>query len=331
MEINFLFSVDHPHSGYPHVGEIYSIKMGKFKAPNVLLALRYLVILTVAVIPFFVDSAPQPQRVVAQVEPDPIPVPVDSSGTGKTSNGFFSGLISSFSMIVVSELGDKTFFIAAIMAMRHSRLIVFAGAISALGLMTVLSALFGGYVTTLIPRFYTYYISTALFAIFGMKMLYDGFKMGEDEGLEEMEDVQQDLRQREENENTPLTSSTSSSSAGLNKLNSSEVKPSKLYARARRFLYSIFSRVYLQSLTMTFLAEWGDRSQLATVVLAAREDGKDIWGTCVGGVVGHALCTGLAVVGGRIIAQRISVKTVTIIGGFVFLGFAIVSLFMDPN
>lgn len=57
---------------------------------------------------------------------------------------------------------------------------------------------------------------------------------------------------------------------------------------------------------MTFLAEWGDRSQLATVVLAARED---IWGTCVGGVVGHAICTGLAVIGGRIIAARISVKT----------------------
>ena len=39
----------------------------------------------------------------------------------------------------MSELGDKTFFIAAILAMRHSRLLVFGGAISALGLMTVLS------------------------------------------------------------------------------------------------------------------------------------------------------------------------------------------------
>ena len=39
----------------------------------------------------------------------------------------------------MSELGDKTFFIAAILAMRHSRMLVFAGAIAALGLMTVLS------------------------------------------------------------------------------------------------------------------------------------------------------------------------------------------------
>ena len=39
--------------------------------------------------------------------------------------------------ILVTELGDETFIIAAIMAMRHARLTVYAGAMSALGLMTV--------------------------------------------------------------------------------------------------------------------------------------------------------------------------------------------------
>ena len=42
-------------------------------------------------------------------------------------------------VIIVSEIGDKTFFIAAIFAMKHSRSTVFAGAIGALGLMTFLS------------------------------------------------------------------------------------------------------------------------------------------------------------------------------------------------
>ena len=43
----------------------------------------------------------------------------------------------------VSELGDKTFFIAAILAMRNNKLTVFLAAVSALAVMTVLSALLG--------------------------------------------------------------------------------------------------------------------------------------------------------------------------------------------
>ena len=39
----------------------------------------------------------------------------------------------------------------------------------------------------------------------------------------------------------------------------------------RRFLSGILSTVFLQSLTLTFLAEWGDRSQIATIILGARE------------------------------------------------------------
>lgn len=53
--------------------------------------------------------------------------------------GFFHAFAAALSVILVSEIGDKTFFIAAIMAMRHPRLTVFAGAIFALALMTVLS------------------------------------------------------------------------------------------------------------------------------------------------------------------------------------------------
>lgn len=90
------------------------------------------------------NGAPHPkQNVMAQAELEPQPIELDGSGSikAKGTDGFIGGFISSFSMIVVSELGDKTFFIAAIMAMRHARLTVFAGAITALGLMTVLSGI----------------------------------------------------------------------------------------------------------------------------------------------------------------------------------------------
>jgi len=228
--------------------------------------------------------------------------------------GFLHAFVASLSVIVVSELGDKTFFIAAIMAMRHPRFVVFTGAIGALAFMTVLSALFG-FITTIIPRFITYYISTVLFAIFGFKMLYDGCKMSPDEGQEELEEVQAELKSKDDDDVESQLLPKDGGNDGY-----------RLPSALRRILFACCSRVFLQAFTMTFMAEWGDRSQLATIILAARED---IPGVCIGGILGHSLCTGLAVLGGRMIAQKISVRTVTIIGGFVFLLFAVTSIFLN--
>lgn len=85
---------------------------------------------------------------------------------------------------------------------------------------------------------------------------------------------------------------------------------------------------------------------------------QDPFGVAVGGTLGHCLCTGLAVIGGRMVAQKISVRTgelfknptrnippptspiklflfppslVTIIGGIVFLAFALSALFFKPD
>jgi hypothetical protein len=41
-----------------------------------------------------------------------------------TTNRFLVGLAKSFGVILASEIGDKTFFIAAVMAMRNPRVTV---------------------------------------------------------------------------------------------------------------------------------------------------------------------------------------------------------------
>ncbi|KAK3696732.1 hypothetical protein QZH41_013076, partial [Actinostola sp. cb2023] len=226
-----------------------------------------------------------------------------SATTGKQNDGitqekphmlsasldFVHGFVAAISVIIVSELGDKTFFIAAIMSMRHSRLVVFTGAMMALGLMTVLSAVLG-YATTIIPRKYTLYISSALFLFFGLKMLKEGFEMDPNEGQEELEEVQAELKKQDE-ELSEEEKVTQDPETGV-------IRGGK----KRRFI----SPILLQSFTLTFLAEWGDRSQLATILLGSREN---VIGVILGGTIGHGLCTGLAVIGGRMIAQRISVKT----------------------
>jgi putative Ca2+/H+ antiporter (TMEM165/GDT1 family) len=175
---------------------------------------------------------------------------------GVENFGFIHALVASFSVILVSEIGDKTFFIAAIMAMRHPRMTVFAGAITALALMTILSALFG-WLANVIPRAYTFYISTALFAIFGLKMLKEGCAMAPGEGQEELEEVQSDLRKKdEEYEKQSMLPDPESGAPRKSKSDS---------------VFSLISRIFLQSFTLTFLAEWGDRSQLTTIILGARE------------------------------------------------------------
>jgi len=223
---------------------------------------------------------------------------------------FIHAFIASLSVIIVSELGDKTFFIAAIMAMRHPRKVIFIAAIAALALMTIMSA-FLGYAITVIPRWFTYYFSSALFALFGIKMLKEGYEMSPDEGKEEYDEVQAELRKKDEE----LSRGDDAEYGG---------KKSSRGSILNRF----FSQVFLTAFTLTFLAEWGDRSQIATIILGAREN---VYGVIIGGVLGHSLCTGLAVIGGRFIAQRISVKTVTILGGVVFLIFALSAFFIHPD
>ncbi|XP_042225344.1 transmembrane protein 165-like isoform X9 [Homarus americanus] len=261
---------------------------------------------------------------------------------------FLNAFIAALSMIIVTELGDKTFFIAAIMAMNHPRVTVFSGAMFALAIMHMLSAMFG-YVITWIPRVYTFYASSVLFAIFGLKMLREGWKMKPDEGQEELEEVQSDLRRREDDyrhgsvEEGAVTYSADSvngdeavytpdsreSGEAMFPREGRSLEESGAGSRrgGRKRVFVLQSRIFLQAFTMTFLAEWGDRSQIATVVMAARED---VSGVIVGGLLGHFLCTGLAVVGGRIIAARISIRTVTIIGGITFLIFAASALIIGP-
>jgi len=210
------------------------------------------------------------------------------------STRFKNGFVAAFSMMIVSEIGDKTFFIAAIMAMRHNRLVIFTGAISALCVMSVLSA-YVGTVFTYIPKYYTHYAVTALFFFFGIKLLKEGFAMADDEGAEELEEVTQELKEKDEER------SNVGEKQGL----------------------LAFSPILIQAFTLTFLAEWGDRSQIATIALGAKEDPIAV---SIGATLGHACCTAMAVIGGRMLATKISVRSVTLVGAVVFILFAVANL-----
>lgn len=60
--------------------------------------------------------------------------------------------------------------------------------------------------------------------------------------------------------------------------------------------------------------------QIATIGLAAA---TDVVGVTLGGLLGHGICTGAAVLGGRQLSKYVSERAIGVLGGLLFLLFAL--------
>jgi len=92
---------------------------------------------------------------------------------------------------------------------------------------------------------------------------------------------------------------------------------------ARNFCSLFLGPVFVQAFVLTFLGEWGDRSQISTTALAASHN---VYLVTMGTILGHSLCTALAVIGGRYVSTKISAKHLTYGGSMLFLVFGIIYL-----
>ena len=213
----------------------------------------------------------------------------------------------------------------------------------------------------LISRQYTELVGAIIFLYFGVKLLNDSRAL-EDKVSDELQEVEEELAGSKKTDNDDddknaakqnhttdpdvtlsvdveaggpslncldddSSASSSSSSSSVVAVVPSSASGVPSFPGSRYLLSSsspsVWESTFVSSLTLTFLAEWGDRSQLATISLAAS---KDPLGVTLGGVLGHAMCTGLAVVGGKMLATKISAKNAAIGGGAIFLLFGIHAL-----
>ncbi|XP_042407603.1 GDT1-like protein 5 isoform X1 [Zingiber officinale] len=224
----------------------------------------------------------------------------------------FEGLTKSLAMTVLSEIGDKTFFAAAILAMRHPRKIVLSGCLSALIVMTILSASLGWAAPNLISRKWSHHITTILFFGFGFWSLWEGFT--EDGEAEELAEVEAKLSADWKAEGDSSKSNFKQSD--------------DLKKQQRPFLTQFFSPIFLKAFSITFFGEWGDKSQIATIGLAS--DANPL-GVVLGGIIGQALCTTAAVLGGKTLASQISEKMVALSSGVLFLIFGLQSFLSEAE
>lgn len=231
----------------------------------------------------------------------------------------YNAFIMLAAMILVLEIGDKTFLIAALMAMRNLRLVVFAAAWLSLVVMTVLSGVVGHALPALILPRVTQFMALGLFVVFGVKLLNEGLAMPADMGVdEEMAEVEEEIAAQK----LEAQDLENGDGAAVGHANGSaeDTWYHQLLQNTENLALFVLLPVFIQVFVMTFLGEWGDRLQIATIAMAA---GLEYWMVILGGVVGHGVCTAAACIGGKLLAKRISMRNVTLGGAVAFFVFAI--------
>ncbi|CAM0884404.1 unnamed protein product [Alopecurus aequalis] len=212
-----------------------------------------------------------------------------------------SGFTAAFTLIFVSEIGDKTFFIAALLAMQYQKALVLLGSMAALSLMTIVSVVIGRIFQSVPAQFQTTlpigeYAAVALLAFFGFKSIKDAWALPDNTNG----DLQENSESGELAEAEELV----------------KEKASQKLTSPLAILWKSFSLV--------FFAEWGDRSMLATIALGAAQSPL---GVASGAIAGHLIATLLAIIGGAFLAKYLSEKLVGLLGGVLFLLFAAATLF----
>jgi hypothetical protein len=133
-----------------------------------------------------------------------------SGGAGSiatSTNAFLSsigetGFYQAFSLVFLSEIGDKTFFIAGLLAAKFSKFVSFVGSMGALAVMTVISVVIGQ-VFHVVPAGIADGIplddvaAILAFTFFGFKTLKDALDMEDGTSVmdEEFEEAEEEVEE----------------------------------------------------------------------------------------------------------------------------------------
>ena len=177
---------------------------------------------------------------------------------------------SSFTLIALAEIGDKSQLVCMTLAARHRHWPVLLGASVAFIALNLLAVLFGAVVAEWIPEHVIAWLVAALFGVFGIQSLLS--KVEDDTG------------------EVPEKSGHS---------------------------------IFLVTLLLILVAEFGDKTQIAVAGLATSLTPLYVW---IGATIALILVSAMGVWAGRTILQRLPMVWLHRIAGIVFLVFSLLAV-----
>jgi len=193
-------------------------------------------------------------------------------------------VLTTFLLIFPAELPDKTFIATLVLATRYRHLWVWIGAVVAFGVQMVIAVVAGG-LLALLPQRLVLGITFVLFAA-GAALLIKGGLESRAEEAREVADEEAVISSRAEEQNP--TSAL---------------------------------RVFVTTFVILFTAEWGDLSQLLTAGLAARTGSP--MSVFIGAWAALIAVSGLAVLVGRWLRDRVPIWRIRLVSGALLAGLAV--------
>jgi putative Ca2+/H+ antiporter (TMEM165/GDT1 family) len=177
--------------------------------------------------------------------------------------------LSSFTLIALAEVGDKSQLVCMTLAARHRHWPVILGAATAFLVLNTLAVLFGAGVAAWVPERVTAGLVAVLFGAFGIHA----------------------LRRQDDAESADVTERSGNG-------------------------------IFFTTLLLIFVAEFGDKTQIAVAGLAGSFAPLPVW---LGASIALVMVSALGVWAGRTVLQRLPLLWLHRISGGVFLVFALLA------
>jgi putative Ca2+/H+ antiporter (TMEM165/GDT1 family) len=235
--------------------------------------------------------------------------------------------IQSFTLVGIAELFDKTWFVALLMSLKYEKNLVFWSCFSALGAHTMIAVVIGAAINKIFPISVLHFGATSLYTFFAVLYLKDWYYADPDSDIIESGKAEagEDLEQESgEKNHTELDEVVGCLEGGDDTEPDSKKKPESQAATNGPKKANNWKSIACQCFMAMFIAEWGDRTQIAMI---GQHASQPLIPVCLGSLLAFFLLTVSAVmVGVCLDGAKLSEKMVHLVSSLSFFVFAALAL-----